>query len=153
MLALAAGSLTAGSAAVAQDDLRWIFDAAPPDFASLLYALPESDFIALGFDCVAGRDGIGINFDHRPVGATDGMTIFMELFSAVGQLSVTATGYTLELSDAFILSATTPIGGPLLTILSGGQVLSIMVQDGVDEFPLPDIEALTAFAEACETIF
>ncbi len=149
---IVAGSLAAGPMALAQEELRWIVDAAPPDYASLLYALPQSDFIALGFDCVGGREGIGISFDHRPEGAVDGMTFTMELLSAAGTLVVEATGFTLELSGAYILSGATPFAGPLLPILSTGNGLTITVGGGTQNFPLPDAEALMSFIAACRAI-
>jgi hypothetical protein len=151
-LLAAAGSLAAAPAANAQEELRWLVDAAPPDYAALLYALPQSDFIAVGFDCIPGREGVGINFDYRPTAARDGMVVAMELSSAVGNLTVDATGYVLEMSDGFILSAITPLDGPLISILSGGGTLAITVEDVAQQFPLPDAEALGAFATACRTI-
>jgi hypothetical protein len=151
MLAVA-GSLAAVPLVLAQEELRWLIDAAPPDYASLLYALPQSDFIALGFECVGGREGIGISFDYRPEGAVDGMTFTMELMSLAGNLAVEATGFTLELSGAYILSATTPFAGALLPILSTGNGLTITVGNGIEIFPLPDAEALTTFIAACQAI-
>jgi hypothetical protein len=148
----AAASLAAQPMAFAQEELRWIVDAAPPDYASLLYALPQSDFIALGFDCVAGREGIGISYDYRPPGAIDGMTFTVELLSTAGNLVVEATGFTLELSGAYILSATTEFAGPLLPILSTGNGLTVTVGEAVQNFPLPDAEALGAFIAACRAI-
>ena len=151
-LALTAGSLVAIPVSLAQEELRWIVDASPPNYTSLLYALPQSDFIALGFDCVSGREGIGISFDYRPVGAVDGMTIGIELVSPAGNLLVEATGFTLELSGAFILSATTSLEGPLFPILSAGDALTILVGAEMEEFPMPDAEALSAFVSGCRSI-
>jgi len=153
MLAITAGSLAAGSAALAQiDELRWIVEAAPPDYATLLYALPQSDFIALGFDCIGGREGIGISFDFRPVGAAEGMAFTLELRSAAGNLLVDAIGNTIELSGAYILSGIMPIDGPLFSILSAGDALTIAVGEEFQAFPLPDVEALNTFAVGCQAI-
>jgi hypothetical protein len=153
MLAITAGSLAAGSAAMAQvDELRWLVEAAPPDYASLLYALPESDFIALGFDCIGGREGIGISFDFRPIGATEGMMYTLELRSAAGSVIVEATGHTVELSGAYILSGIVGIDEPLFSVLSAGDALTIAVGEEFQAFPLPDVEALSTFATGCQAI-
>jgi hypothetical protein len=69
-----------------------------------------------------------------------------------GNLAVEATGFTLELSGAYILSATTPFAGQLLPILSTGNGLTITVGNGIEIFPLPDAEALTTFIAACQAI-
>jgi hypothetical protein len=139
----------AGIEVNAQEGRQWI-GIAGPDGASLLYGTPQSDDIVIGFRCERATDELVVSFRFEPVGAADGMEIDMELFSEGSAVVLPATGERMLLDDAFVLEARTELDPALRRIITEGETLSVMVQDGVEEIPLDGAaEEAAALFEAC----
>lgn len=140
---------SAGADASAQEGRQWI-GSAGPDGAALLYGTPQSDDIVIGFWCERATGDLVVSFRFEPVGAADGMEIDMELFSEGGAVVLLATGERMLLDDAFVLEARTDLNRALRRIISEGETLSVMVQDGAEEIPLAGAaEEAAALFEAC----
>jgi len=131
-----AGLLAAAAVPVSgQEGRQWIASQSP-EGASLIYGTPQSDDVLLRFSCDATTKELTVAFAFEPVGAMDGMQLDMELFSDGGGLVLNATGERMLMDDAFVLEAKTSLEPELRQILTQGETLSIMVQDGVEEIPL-----------------
>jgi hypothetical protein len=116
----------------------------------LVYGTPETDDVVISFSCTRATREVTVAFTHEPVGAKDGLRIGMELFSEGGRMMLDATGQRVEFDDTFVLEAKTTLSPVLRHILTDGQTLSVMVQDGVEEIPLQGAaKAGAVLIEAC----
>lgn len=131
-----AGLLAAAAVPVSGQERRQWIAGEGPEGASLIYGTPQSDDVLLRFSCDAATKELTVAFAFEPLGAAEGMQIDMELFSEGGTAVLNATGHRMLLDDGFVLEATTRLEPELRQILTEGDTLSIMVQDGVEEIPL-----------------
>jgi hypothetical protein len=134
--------------AIAQEGRQWI-GMGGPEGASLIYGTPESDDIVVAFACERASQEIVVSFTFEPVGASDGVQLDMELSSEAGSVVLNASGHRLLLDDSFVLEATVA-PDELREILTEGETLTVMVQDGAEELPLAGAtDEVAALFEAC----
>jgi hypothetical protein len=116
-------------------DLRkWV--AAP---CSLAYVTPETDDIAIAFHCVPDSKELAVSFGFEPHFVKAGDPITFDLFSEAGSVTLEGKGERLLLDDIFLVEARTTRKTELLKIITEGQTLSILVEDGHIEFPLAGV--------------
>jgi hypothetical protein len=118
---------------------------------TLSYATPETDDGLIAFRCTRVTKQLTVVVAMEPMGAKDGMRIGVDLIAeGVGNVLLQAVGRRLQLDDTFIVEAKTTLGPALRRILTEGQTLSIMVQDGTEEIPLSGAaKGVAALIEAC----
>lgn len=144
----AALTLIAALPAAAQiDQLTWIAGGTP-GAPSLVFGIPDSDYAAIAFRCAADIDGISVMYDREPVAPVAGKIVQIDLSSDFGYYLVQATTVYSEMLGGYFLEGTIP-SAELLPILRNGLVLFVMVEDGTEEFLLPEPEMVTAFFAAC----
>jgi hypothetical protein len=142
-------ALSLAQLASAEDKRQWI-GTAGPDGGSLVYGTPASDDMVFGLYCHAPTGEAVIVFTYEPIGATDGMSINMELSSEGGTKVLEAEGHRLLLDDSFILEARAKSDPALFRIITEGSILSVMVEDGVSEISLAGAaDAAGAVVGAC----
>lgn len=146
VLGSALGLLALAPAAAQNDGLLWI-GAQSPEQVSLFFALPQSDYIKLGFSCDLEKLALTVTFAFEPMAPAG--RIGLDLFSDGGAALLDAEIIRLELDDTVLLEAKTQLDEALATVLTTGTMLNIMVEDGADEVPLPTAEEFAPLLEAC----
>lgn len=121
------------------DDYKWIGQKTE-DGASLLYAIPESDAVTIGFYCNTKTRRVTVSFEHEPTGAKDDVMVKINLALLGGDAKRSVTVQTarqrLELDDKFVLEGETTLSADLQRILTTEGTLVIAVEDGTQEIPL-----------------
>ena len=144
-------ALVAALPATAQEEvLTWIAGTVP-EAPMLLYGIPDSDHIVIGFRCAADLEGIQVTYNHEPVAARPGMAIAIDLSSAGGAYLVPATAVFSEILGAYFLEGAAKAEA-LEPILSAGDVLFVMVEDGVEELPQAAPDMVRDFFASCARV-
>ncbi len=144
-----AGFLAVSAAQAADGGRQWI-GAASAEGASLIYGTPQSDDVVLRFACDPATKELTAAFGFEPVGAADGMELDLELSSQGGSLVLHATGQRMLMDDSFVLEAKAPFDPALRDIITEGETLFVMAEDGVEEIPLAGAaEQAAAFFQEC----
>ena len=144
-------ALVAALPASAQEELLTWIAGTVPEAPMLLYGIPDSDHIVIGFRCAADLEGIQVTYNHEPLMARPGMTIAIDLSSAGGAYLVPATAIFSEMMGAYFLEGMAKAEA-LEPILSAGDMLFVMVEDGVEELPQAAPEMVRDFFASCARV-
>jgi hypothetical protein len=147
MLAAALALVAAMPAAAQLDQLTWIRGGVP-EAPTLLFGLPNSDYAAIAFRCAADIDGIMVTYDREPTTPVAGAKVPIDISGDGGYFLIDATTVFSEMLGGYYLEGTIP-NTELLPILVNGDILYLMVEDGTEEFLLPEVAMVRDFFAAC----
>lgn len=148
-LRLAALTCCLPAMAVAEETLGWHGQKGEHG-ASLFYGIPQTDHASLSFSCAQGSNELTFTFAFAPINAVDGVAV--EVLLEAGDISVpiATTGARIEMDDSFILEGRTALDARLTDLLTSRGTLSVLVEDGAEEYPLDGArEAAAALLETC----
>ena len=117
----------------------------------MMYGTPASDDILFAIRCDAKTKELFVGFAHEPVGVPHGGSIDLTLFSEAGEVVLPAKVSYLDAMDITLIESKTVPAEELRKIVTEGTVLSVMVQDGVEEIPIKGMALnFSTLFSACE---
>ncbi|MDH4441736.1 MAG: hypothetical protein QE284_15280 [Rhizobium sp.] len=134
--------------ASAQEKLEWL-GWSGEGAASLVYGVAESDHVLLSLSCDQGSP-IRLVYPYEPKHVRDDGAYDLTLQVGKQTLSMKTTGTRLEMDDLFILEGDLPKGTNLVSLLTGGKILTVGVDKDLSELPLEGAaQAASALLEIC----
>ena len=149
VLRIAITACVSPMAAQAEENLGWHGQKGEHG-ASLFYGIPQTDHAQLSFSCTQGSADLTFAFVFAPISAVDGVQV--EVLLEAGDISVPifTTGAQIEMDDSFILEGRTVLDARLTDLLTSRGTLSVLVEDGSEEYPLDGArKAAAALIETC----
>lgn len=135
--------------APAEENLGWHFVTAEQG-GTLFYGIPQSGHAPLSFSCAEGDRELAFVFAFEPINAVDGVEVVVLLEANDISIPIPTIGTRLEMDDLFVLEGRTSPDARLLDLFGPGDVLSVFVEDGAEEYPLAGArEAAAALLESC----
>ena len=135
--------------ALAQEDLAW-HGRADERSAWLFHAIPGSDYGPLSFSCSRGGGGLTFTYIHEPIEAYEGVEVEVRLQAGGLEVPIKTFGWRLDLDDDFVLKGKAVLDDRLADLLTSRGILSVFVEEGVQEFLLDGArEAAAQLIEIC----
>ncbi len=138
--------------AAAQDDEqpRWFND----DYDQktfLVYGVPHSDYVALGFECTPGAKVVKLYIQDETSGARPGERLPIHLQAGGRHVQFSATGLENQDSGGADFHADLPLDDTLRHMLSAGGDLAIIIKGHTERYPLTGVtEPAATLLAACE---